>query len=56
MAAEPVIGDSLSDALAHVVGLMLFESVGYRGMIERFFARLSLYGTPAAIVAVLLLH
>jgi hypothetical protein len=36
--------------IAHVVGLLLFESVGYRGIFERFFAKLSLYGTPAAIV------
>jgi hypothetical protein len=39
-----------------VVGLLLFESVGYRGMFERFFARLSLFGTPAAIVVSLLAH
>jgi hypothetical protein len=42
--------------IAHVVGLLLFESVGYRGMFERFFARLSLFGTPAAIVVSLLAH
>ena len=41
--------------LAHVVGLVLFESVGYRGIAQRFFAGLSLYGTPAAIVVSLLL-
>jgi hypothetical protein len=40
--------------IAHVVGLLLFESVGYRGIFERFFAKLSLYGTPAAIVVSLL--
>jgi hypothetical protein len=40
--------------LAHVVGLFLFESVRYRGPFERFFARLSLYGTPLGIVASLL--
>jgi hypothetical protein len=42
--------------IAHVVGLLLFESVGYRGLFERFFARLSLIGTPAAIVVSLLAH
>lgn len=41
--------------LAHVVGLFLFQSVGYEGMWNRFFARLSLIGTPIAIVASLLL-
>lgn len=41
--------------LAHVVGLFLFQSVGYQGMWSRFFARLSLYGTTAAVAASLLL-
>ena len=41
--------------LAHVVGLVLFQSVGYQGMWSRFFARLSLYGTPTAIAVSLLL-
>lgn len=41
--------------LAHVVGLFLFQSVGYEGIWNRFFARLSLIGTPTAIVASLLL-
>jgi len=41
--------------LAHVVGLFLFQSVGYEGMWNRFFARLSLIGTPTAIAASLLL-
>ena len=41
--------------IAHIVGLVLFESVGYRGLPQRFFANLSLYGTPAAIVVSLLL-
>jgi hypothetical protein len=40
--------------LAHVVGLFLFQSVGYEGMWNRFFSRLSLIGTPIAIVASLL--
>ena len=42
--------------LAHVVGLFLFQSVGYEGIFSRFFARLSLFGTPAAIAVVLLLQ
>lgn len=41
--------------LAHVVGLMLFEAVGYRGLGQRAFADLSLYGTAAGIVISLLL-
>jgi hypothetical protein len=35
--------------LAHVVGLVLFQSVRYDGIFSRFFARLSLFGTPIAI-------
>ncbi len=42
--------------LAHIVGLMLFQTVGYRGFWRDFFARLSLYGTLGAIVASLLVH
>jgi hypothetical protein len=41
--------------LAHVVGLFLFQSVGYEGMWSRFLARISLYGTPIAIVAAVIL-
>jgi hypothetical protein len=41
--------------LAHVVGLFLFQSVGYQGVWSRFFARLSLIGTPIAVVVSLLL-
>ena len=37
--------------LGHLGGLLLMESVGYRGPFERFFARLSLIGTPLAVVA-----
>lgn len=40
--------------IAHVVGLLLMSSVNYRGPFERFIARISLYGTPLAIVASLL--
>jgi hypothetical protein len=35
--------------LAHVVGLFLFQSVRYEGIFSRFFARLSLIGTPIAL-------
>lgn len=42
--------------LAHVVGLFLFQSVGYEGVFSRFFARLSLFGTPTALAVVLLLQ
>jgi hypothetical protein len=41
--------------LAHVVGLLLFQSVGYQGIWSRFFARLSLIGTPVALAVSLLL-
>jgi hypothetical protein len=36
--------------LAHVVGLFLFESVRYEGIFSRFFAKLSLIGTPIALL------
>jgi hypothetical protein len=36
--------------LGHLGALLLMESVGYRGPFERFFARLSVIGTPLAIV------
>ena len=42
--------------LAHVVGLILFQSVRYRGMWERMFANLSLIGTPLAVVAALIIR
>jgi hypothetical protein len=41
--------------LAHVVGLFLFQSVRYEGTFSRFFARLSLIGTPVAVAISLLL-
>lgn len=37
--------------IAHVVGLLLMSSVNYRGPFQRFIARISLIGTPLAIVA-----
>lgn len=47
------IGAAIAVALvnmAHVAGLLLMESVGYRGGFARFFRTLSLTVTPAAIV------
>ena len=41
--------------LAHVIGLVLFQSGPYRGFGRDLFARLSLFGTPTAIIACLLL-
>jgi hypothetical protein len=41
---------------AHIVGLFLFESVGYRGFWPRVFAALSLALTPLAIVVSVLIH
>lgn len=48
------VGISLLN-LAHVVGLLLFESVSYHGLGQSFFRTLSLVATPAAVVANLLL-
>jgi hypothetical protein len=42
--------------LAHIVGLMLFQTVRYRGFWRDFFARISLYGTVAGVVASLLIQ
>jgi hypothetical protein len=42
--------------VAHVVGLTLFQANAYRGFGRELFARLSLYGTPAAIVVCLLIR
>ena len=41
--------------LAHVVGLFLFQSVGYEGLWNRFFSRLSLVGTIGALIVSLAL-
>jgi hypothetical protein len=38
--------------LAHVVALLLMESLKYRGPFERFFSRVTLYGTPLGLIAV----
>ncbi|MQA75405.1 MAG: hypothetical protein GEU88_13855 [Solirubrobacterales bacterium] len=42
--------------VAHVVGLTLFQANAYRGFGRGLFARLSLYGTPLAIVVCLLIR
>lgn len=55
-AARMIIAGALALAnIAHVVGLMLFQAGGYRGLGRRFFAWLSLIGTPLAIVVSLLI-
>jgi hypothetical protein len=36
--------------MAHVVGILFFESVDYHGPFQRFIARLSTFGTMGAIV------
>ena len=36
--------------LAHVVGLIFFQSVRYEGPFEKLFSRLSLYGTPIVLL------
>ena len=36
--------------MAHVVGIVFFESVDYHGSFQRFLARLSTFGTLGAIV------
>ena len=41
--------------LAHVVGLVLFQSVRYEGIWSRVFARLSLIGTPLAVLVSLVI-
>jgi hypothetical protein len=49
-----IAGGVLLINLAHVVGLVLFHSVRYRGWGERLFAHLSLWGTPVAVLVSLL--
>jgi hypothetical protein len=36
--------------MAHIVGILFFESVDYHGTFQKFFARLSMFGTTTAIV------
>lgn len=55
VAVYMIAGVTVLINLAHIVGLVLFESVRYRGLWGRFFANLSLYGTPLAVVAALLI-
>ena len=49
------VGVALINA-AHVIGILLFESVGYRGFFARLFSILSLVLTPVAIVVCLLIR
>ena len=51
--AGVAIGIGIATALvnmAHIVGLLLMESVRYRGGFAKFFSRLALIGTPIAVV------
>jgi len=41
--------------LAHVTGILLFESIGYQGGLAKFFSRLSIFGTPLALIAAALI-
>jgi hypothetical protein len=41
--------------VSHILALTVFQSVGYRGIWSTFFARMSLYGTPIAVIAALIL-
>jgi hypothetical protein len=36
--------------MAHVIGILFFESVDYHGSFQHFFARLSMFGTSAAVI------
>jgi hypothetical protein len=36
--------------MAHIVGIFFFESVDYHGPFQRFFARLSMFGTTTAVI------
>jgi hypothetical protein len=36
--------------MAHVVGIFFFESVDYHGPFQRLIARLSMFGTAAAVI------
>jgi hypothetical protein len=36
--------------MAHVVGILFFESVDYHGPFQRLFARVSLFGTVTALI------
>jgi hypothetical protein len=41
--------------LGHIVGLLLFQSVEFQGRPNRFISRLSLFGTPAAVLVCVVL-
>jgi hypothetical protein len=36
--------------MAHIVGIFFFESVDYHGPFQKFFARLSMFGTTTAVI------
>jgi hypothetical protein len=39
----------------HILGITLFQSTGYRGIWSKLFSRLSLYGTPLAVLVAAIL-
>ena len=56
-AARALIAGAIALAnLAHIVGLVLFQTVRYRGFWRNFLARLSLYGTLAGLAGALLVE
>lgn len=55
VAAYIVAGATALINVAHVVGLLFFESVGYRGGWARILSVSSLVGTPIAVLATILL-
>lgn len=50
-----IAGAAILANLAHVVGLLFFQSVAYRGIWERFLADLTIVATSAAVLVSLLL-
>lgn len=50
-----IAGAAVLASLAHVVGLLFFQSVAYRGVWERFLADLTIVATSTAVVVSLLL-
>lgn len=41
--------------LAHLTGILLFESIGYEGKLDKLFSYLTLIGTPLALIAAALI-
>ena len=55
VASYIIAGITVLANIANVVGMLFFESIGYRGRAQQYFSAVSLIGTPVAIIAVLLL-